>query len=75
MHTWWIIFTTHMLNKGLTSTICKEVLGINKKGVEKLGTWFSGKATHLAYVKSWVWAQDHNKKKKANTYFNRERKH
>lgn len=39
MHTWRIIFTTHMSNKGLTTTIYKEVLGINKKG-----TQFSGKA-------------------------------
>lgn len=44
MHTWRIMFTTHASNKGLTSTIYKEVLGINKKGVEKLGTRFSGKA-------------------------------
>lgn len=39
MHTWRIIFTTRMSNKGLTTTIYKEVLGINKKE-----TQFSGKA-------------------------------
>lgn len=38
------IFTKHISNKGLMSTICKEVFRINKKIVEKLRTPLSGKA-------------------------------
>lgn len=40
MHTyttgWGVTFIKHISNKGLMSTICKEVFGINKKIVEKL---------------------------------------